>query len=120
MAPTLDQQVTIRNPGTPTGTPDPVTGQPKAAPPVDVVEPARLSQKPVIDVSAATEFRGQQDTVISNWTILVGPRSALTSESVVIDELGQRFEIVGAVARRPQHRPEFLAAAARLISDMQT
>jgi hypothetical protein len=38
----------------------------------------------------------------------------------VIDELGQVFQVVGAVARRPQHRPEFLAAAARLISDMQT
>lgn len=87
---------------------------------MDVVEPARLSQKPVVDVSAATEFRGQQSTVLSNWTILVGPSSKLTSESVVTDELGQRFEIVGAVARRPQHRPEFLAAAARLISDMQS
>jgi len=88
--------------------------------PVDVVEPARLSQKPVIDVSAASEFRGQQSTVLSNWTVLVGPRSALTSESTVIDELGQEFQVVGAVARRPQHQPQFLAAAARLISDMQT
>jgi hypothetical protein len=99
---------------------DQVTGLPKLAAPVDVVEPARLSQKPVIDVSAAAEFRGQQSTVLSNWTILVGPGSALTSESIVIDELGQQFQVVGAVARRPQHRPQFLAAAARLISDMQT
>lgn len=120
MVPKLDQRVTIRNPGPATGQPDPVTGQPKKAPPVDVVELARLSQKPVIDVSSAAEFRGQQDTVLSNWTILVGPGSALTSESVVIDELGQQFQVVGAVARRPQHRPQFLAAAARLISDMQT
>lgn len=97
-----------------------MTGQPKPGQPLDVVEAARLSQKPVIDVSSASEFRGQQSTVLSNWTILVGPNSALTSESTVIDEGGQQFEIVGAVARRPQHRPEFLAAAARLISDMQT
>jgi hypothetical protein len=120
VAPRLDQRVTIRNPGPVTGEMDPVTGKPKRAAPVDVGEAARLSQKPVIDVSSAAEFRGQQDTVLSNWTILVGPGSALTSESTVIDELGQTFEIVGAVARRPQHRPEFLAAAARLISDMQT
>lgn len=97
-----------------------MTGLPKPAAPVEVVEPARLSQKPVIDVSSASEFRGQQSTVLSNWTILVGPSSALTSESTVVDELGQQFQIVGAVARRPQHHPEFLAAAARLISDMQT
>lgn len=97
-----------------------MTGLPIPPEPVDVVEPARLSQKPVIDVSSASEFRGQQSTVLSNWTILVGPGSALTSESTVIDELGQEFAIVGAVARRPQHRPQFLAAAARLISDLQT
>ncbi len=120
MAPKLDQQVTIRNPGPPTGETDPKTGLPTPPAPVDVVEPARLSQKPVVDVSSASEFRGQQSTVLSNWTILVGPGSALTSDSVVIDELGQQFQIIGAVARRPQHRPEFLAAAARLISDMQT
>jgi hypothetical protein len=120
MAPKLDQQVTIRNPGPATGQTDPVTGLPMPAVPVDVVEPARLSQKPVIDVSSAAEFRGQQSTVLSNWTILVAPGSALTSESTVIDELGQQFQVVGAVARRPQHRPTFLAAAARLISDMQT
>jgi hypothetical protein len=120
VAPKLDQQVTIRNPGPATGDPDPVTGLPKPAAPVEVVEPARLSQKPVIDVSSASEFCGQQSTVLSNWKILVGPSSVLTSESTVVDELGQQFQVVGAVARRPQHHPEFLAAAARLISDMQT
>lgn len=97
-----------------------MTGLPVPVAPVDAVEPARLSQKPVIDVSAATEIRGQQSTVLSNWTILVRPDSVLRADSVVIDELGQHFEVAGAVARRPQHRPEFLAAAVRLISDMQT
>lgn len=97
-----------------------MTGLPIPAAPVEAVEPARLSQKPVIDISSASEFRGQQSTVLSNWTILVSPDSVLTSESTVFDETGQQFEIVGKVARRPHHRPEFLAAAARLISDMQT
>jgi hypothetical protein len=37
----------------------------------------------------------------------------------VLDEQGRRFSIEGDVADRPNHRPQFRAAAARLISDMQ-
>jgi hypothetical protein len=38
---------------------------------------------------------------------------------VLIDAAGREFEIQGQVARRPEHAPIFLAAQARLISDMQ-
>lgn len=85
-----------------------------------MVEWVRLSQKPVTVIGSAAEFRGQQSTVLSNWTILAGRVTALRSDSEVIDESGRTFQVVGAVAGRPDHRPEFHAAAARLISDMQT
>jgi hypothetical protein len=61
-----------------------------------------------------------QDTTISQWTILVGPRTLMTSKSVVENEAtGEKYVIVGAVARRPVKHPKYQAASARLISDMQ-
>jgi hypothetical protein len=82
--------------------------------------PARLSQAPVANVGGQVELLATQDTVISLWTILTGPHSGLTSDSEVTDEdTGRRFTIAGQVARRPDRHPKFLAAAARLISDMQ-
>lgn len=82
--------------------------------------PARLSQSSVANISQQAELLATQNTVISLWTILTGPDSGLTSNSVVEDEAtGRRFTIAGEVARRPDKHPRFLAAAARLISDMQ-
>jgi hypothetical protein len=90
-----------------------------ASAPVTTTTPARLSQKPVADIGSQIEIAGQQSTVVSAWTILVPPSTPLTADSVVIDESGRQLEIQGQVARRPEHRPEFLAASARLVSDMQ-
>jgi hypothetical protein len=87
---------------------------------VETGVPARLSQTSVANISQQAELLATQNTVISLWTILTGPRSGLTSDSIVEDEeTGRRFEIAGEVARRPDRHPQFLAAAARLISDMQ-
>lgn len=81
---------------------------------------ARFSQAPVANVSQGSELTATQDTTISLWTIQVGPRTLLTAKSVVTNELtGEQFVIVGAVARRPDKHPKYLAASARLISDMQ-
>jgi V8-like Glu-specific endopeptidase len=74
----------------------------------------------VANVSQGSELSAAQDTTISQWTILVGPKTVLTAKSVVVNEAtGEKFVIVGAVARRPARHPKFLAASARLISDMQ-
>lgn len=120
MAPKLDQLVTLVNPGPPAGT-DPVTRQAIPSTPVPTAGvPARLSQKPVGDVGSGIEVHGRQDTTVSIWTILVRPDAPLTEATEVVDSRGQRFQIQGKVAHRPEHRPQFLAASARLISDMQT
>ena len=99
---------------------DPVSGNEKpGTPTVQHEVPARLSQAPVANVGSQTELLVNQKTTISMWTILVDRSTPLFSNSVVTDELGQKYRIEGAVALRPQNRPSFKAAAARLISDMQ-
>lgn len=72
------------------------------------------------NISQQAELLATQNTVISLWTILTGPNSTLASNSVVEDEdTGRKWVVAGEVARRPDRRPKFLAASARLISDMQ-
>lgn len=60
-----------------------------------------------------------QNTTISLWTLLVPAGTVLTSASTFTDESGRKYSIVGQPADRPDHQPQFRAAAARLISDMQ-
>lgn len=60
-----------------------------------------------------------QNTTISLWTLLVPAGTTLTSASSFTDESGRRYVVVGQPADRPDHKPQFRAAAARLISDMQ-
>lgn len=71
------------------------------------------------NVGSQVELMANQNTTISMWTILVDRSTDLSANSIVTDELGQKYRIEGAVALRPKHRPSFKAAAARLISDMQ-
>lgn len=119
MRPNLPQRVTILTPGSGVVR-DPVTGNERPAPPTTVHNvPARLSQAPVANVGPQVELLVNQNTTVSLWTILVGKGTVLTSASEVTDEQGRKFAIEGAVADRPAHRPQFRAAAARLISDMQ-
>lgn len=61
-----------------------------------------------------------QDTTISMWTVQVRPHATFTSKTTFVDDAtGRRFVVVGEVANRPDQRPTFRVAAARLISDMQ-
>lgn len=117
--PRLPDRATITTPGPPVA--DPVSGNERLGPPtVETDQPARFSQAPVANVSQGSELAVAQDTTISQWTIQVGPRTLLTSKSVVENQdTGERFVIVGAVARRPVKHPKYQAASARLISDMQ-
>lgn len=82
--------------------------------------PARLSQKPVVDISSGDELRVSQDTEVSQWTLIVPRGTELTSKSTVTDADGRVFQVSGSVADRPKHRPQFRTASLRLISDMQT
>lgn len=119
MAPKLPQTVTITTPQDPVV--DPATGLETIPPPhVAPGVAARLSQKPIADLGSQIELLATQDTTISLWSLLVGPREVLTSRSTVVhDASGRRFEVVGQPADRPDHKPQFRAAALRLISDMQ-
>jgi hypothetical protein len=116
MRPRFPTLVTITTPG-PT-TVDPNGVQVQGSPTVETLR-ARISQRPVADVGSQFELLAQQNTVISMWTVLVPAGTVLTSTSTVVDETGRTFSITGDVADRPNHRPQFRAAAARLISDMQ-
>ena len=80
---------------------------------------AYLEQAPVTEAGGRQEFRDDQGTVISAWTLLVLAPCTLTSESTVTDSQGRQYRVVGDVADRPHHRPKFRAAALRLISDLQ-
>jgi hypothetical protein len=106
---------------TPAGTTkDPETGNPRpSSPQVQYEKNARISQQPVANVGSQVEISVTQVTVISTWTIQVDPSTVLTSSSVITDDTGRKFQIQGDVARRPDRRPDFLVAQARLISDMQ-
>lgn len=117
MLPKLPQMVVITTPQDPTV--DPATGRETTPPPLVANVRARLSQKPVADLGSQVELLAEQNTTISLWTLLVPPGTVLTARSTVVDENAQRYEVVGHPADRPNHRPQFRAAALRLISDMQ-
>lgn len=117
MRPRFPQTVEISTPGP--ATEDPVTGDETPGPATVVTSLARISQSPVANLGSQVELLAEQNTVISFWTVLVPAGTPMTSQSTVTDEDGRRFRITGDVADRPHHRPQFRAAAARLISDMQ-
>jgi hypothetical protein len=81
---------------------------------------AWLSERQAEHVGFQLEMKSMQDTTISLWTLLVPMSVALTSDSTVVDEVGNKFVVTGRPASRPDHRPIFRAAALRLISDMQS
>jgi hypothetical protein len=115
--PKMRQPVTITTPGGVVV--DPVTGNEGPSAPTTVQTRAYLAAKPVGDVGSQIELLASQDTTISLWTILVPTGTVLTSASTVIDESGNQFQVVGDPADRPSSRPQFRAAALRLISDLQ-
>lgn len=117
MRPRFPETVTITTPGP--STPHPVTGNPVPGPPTVETSPARISQSPAADITSQVELLAAQSTVISLWRVIVPAGTLMTSSSTVTDESGRKFTIIGDVADRPNHKPKFRAAAARLISDMQ-
>jgi hypothetical protein len=117
MRPKFPQRVTVSTPGPPVE--DPVSGNTRPGPPTVTETTARISQAPVANVGGQIELLAEQNTVISLWTVLVPAGATLESNSTVTDESGRVFAITGQVAERPNHKPQFRAAAARLISDMQ-
>ncbi len=81
---------------------------------------AYLSQLPIATLSAATEIRGSQTTVISDHTLLVPPNVDLRPDSEVIDSDGTVYRVNGSVAtRRGFGRPLFKACALLHISDLE-
>lgn len=117
MRPRFPQTVEITTPGPLTV--DPVTGNQIPGPSTVESVRARISQSPVANVGSQFELLAAQNTVISLWTVIVPAGTVMTSQSTVLDEQGRTFTVEGDVADRPNHRPLFRAAAARLISDMQ-
>lgn len=117
MRPKFPQTVTIRTP--PEVVVDPLSGNERPLPATPVTSPAWLAQKPVGQTGAQEELLATQDTLVSLWTLLVPAGTTLTSKSTVTDSQSRRFQVVGEVADRPNHKPQFRAAALRLISDLQ-
>lgn len=117
MRPKFPQTVEITTPGS--ATVDPVTGLETSTPATVVTSPARISQAPVANLASQVELLAEQNTVISMWTVIVPAGTTMTATSTVADDRGRTFAITGEPADRPNHKPLFRAAAARLISDMQ-
>lgn len=121
MSPRWTHSLRISTPQAPTVDPD--TGLEITPPPMVATVPGRVSLRPVGDTSRQAELLAEQNTTISLWTLLVPKSTELTSASEVVDitnPLAERtFVVVGQPARRPDHRPVFVAASVRLISDMQ-
>lgn len=98
---------------------DPVSGNERPGPTTDEQVRARLSQTAVVNVTGQSELLAMQKTVVSLWDLLVNRGTTLTSDSVITDENGQKYAVVGSVADRPFKHPKFRAASLRLVSDMQ-
>lgn len=119
MRPRFPSRVTLRTPGPPQ--PDPATGNPRPGPAVIVTTSAYLAQRPVANISQTSEQLARQDTVTSQYTLLVPASTAITAASRVVDEDGFVYEVEGepAVRRDLSRRPSYIAAALRRLSDMQ-
>lgn len=118
MPPTMPHRVTITTTLPPEV--DPATGKQVTPPPaVAAGVRARLSRTPIANSSDSDENNSGQGTTLSDWTVLLPAGTAVTSGSRLTDATGRTFEVIGEPAKRPDHRPRFIAAAVRLISDMQ-
>lgn len=119
MALRFPHRVTISTPA-PGSAVDPSTGNLRPHPPTVVTDvPARIQQRVITHIGLQVELEATQDTVVSVWSIYVGRDTVLNHGSTVTDEAGRKFAIQADVANRPDQRPQFRVATARLISDMQ-
>lgn len=105
------------------GNVDPVSGNPTDVP-VTEYTPGNIWQRPVSEVSGASESNAGQTTVISTHTVIVPAALRLTSASVITDvtdaDDGPRYRVTGAPAMRRSRlgSRRFQAASAVRISDM--
>lgn len=98
---------------------DPATGLETRPPPTITETRAWLGQHPVNQVTSQVENTATQHSTVSGWTFLCPLAVPITSDSEVIDESGAVYRVIGNPASRPDHRPQWRAAALHLISDMQ-
>jgi hypothetical protein len=70
-------------------------------------------------VGSQNENTATQHTTLSRWSFLCPLDVPLTPDSEVVDETGAVYRVIGQPAARPDHRPQWRAAALHLISDMQ-
>lgn|SRR5262245_16121655 len=117
MAPPMPLQVTVRTPSPPTV--DPASGNEVPGPETVTTTRAWLSQRSTVDLGSQIELLGTQSTVVSLWTLLIPLSVPVTSASTVTDSSNRTFVVVGEPAARPDHRPQWRAAALRLVSDLQ-
>jgi hypothetical protein len=115
--PPMPRLVTVETPSPPSV--DPATGLETRPLPTVTETRAWLGQNSVIQVGNQDESTATQHTTISSHSFLCPLSVPLTSDSEVVDETGARYRVIGNPASRPDHRPQWRAAALQLISDMQ-
>jgi hypothetical protein len=113
--------VTLLVPGA-AGQPDPVTGRPTQAEPVEVPDQAcRLSQRATTNVSSASEVNGDSSFTTTLGDVLFPAGTEVTEKTVVVDVSG----VLGRPGARwlidgePAFRRSFVSAALLYVSDMQ-
>jgi hypothetical protein len=112
----MPHQVTVRTPNPPAV--DPVTGLLTNPTLTSADTRAWLGQNPVLQVTTQDETAAGQSTTVSSHSFLCPLGVPLTSASEVV-HAGLVYRVVGRPALRPDHRPQWQAAALQLISDMQ-
>jgi len=119
MRPRMPGTVTVQTPSLPSS--DPATGNERQGTLTTVTTRAYLSQQPVTIVSASPELQARQDTTITTYTLLVPASVVLTSASIVTDEDGVRYSVIGQPAERRGlgRSPQFRAAGLHRVSDLQ-
>lgn len=99
---------------------DPATGRETRPAPTVTKTRAWLGQNSVLQVGNQYEDNTARHATISSHSFLCHLSVPLTSESEVNDdETGATYRVIGQPAARPDHRPQWRAAALQLISDMQ-
>lgn len=119
MLPQMPHRVRIRSRAA--AGPDPSTGNDTAGPPTEVVTKGFLSQQSAHLLSAQAEYRAEQNTVISTWTLIYPAHVTVDPDARVVDDEGRVFQVVGSPAARRglSSRVRWRAVSLHLVSDLQ-
>lgn len=120
MLPKMPHRVRIRSRAA--AGPDPATGNDTLGPEVEVATKAYLSQQSAHLLSAQAEYRADQDTTISTWTLIYPADVTVASNARVVDDAsGRVFQVIGFPAERRGLSPRvrWHAVSLHLISDLQ-